>query len=64
MPVTYTKSAIEVYTMLTAYGAGAVMTWGVISSANRVTGTNYTYTAAASLLWPAWWLGLGVDAHN
>lgn len=49
--------------MLSLYGAGAVMTWGVISSANRTTGTPWTYTTAACLLWPAWWLGLGVDAY-
>jgi hypothetical protein len=50
--------------ILLTYLAGAAVTASVIASANRVTGQNYAYLAAATAVWPAWMVMYGLtDTH-
>jgi len=49
--------------MIEIYTAGALITCAMIYSSNRTTGMPWLYLAAATALWPLWWLGFGVDSY-
>lgn len=50
--------------MFAGYIVGACVTAAMITRANRVTGQNYVYLAAATVLWPGWLAMYGLtDSH-